>query len=260
MEQVSILTHKNMEIVYEWLTGDDIPRPDFAEPFMTTLHLLYMNKSDPSVVRMPRRRRSFSGGALLSLKAICCESGKESGVRAPVPAARSSVEATEKDETPAMTQTWNSLDLAEAVAGVHSTISSTLDKPHSMTMSFLQAVLYMIYGIFLYDKKVRIVDEPPQMWRYGVVFARVYSKAKLDSGATSGAAMRLREKDPALCSLTAGVIHSCIDRGMKRTADILYGEGSPWGSCHRRNPDKWGIPLDDGEIASWFSRHPNIWR
>ena len=85
-------------------------------------------------------------------------------------------------------------------------------------------------------------------------------KAKLDSGATSGAAMRLREKDPALCSLTAGVIHSCIDRGMKRTADILYGEGSPWGSCHRRNPDKWGIPLDDGEIASWFSRHPNIWR
>jgi hypothetical protein len=251
-----------MEIVYEWLTGDNIPRPDFAEPFMTTLHLLYMNKSDPSVVRRLRRRRSFSGGALLSLKAICFDSDKESGAGVPasLPAAKSSVETAEKDKTPDAVETWNSLDLAEAVAGVHATISSTLDKPHSMTMSLLQSVLYMIYGIFLSDKKVRIIDEPPQMWRYGAVFARVYSKSKLDFGATSGAAMRLREKDPALYSLTAGVIHSCIDRGMKRTTDILYGEGSPWGSCHRRNPDKWGIPLDDGEIASWFSRHPDIWR
>ena len=67
MEQTSILTHKNMETMLNWLTGVENVRPEFAEPFMTTLHLLYMNKSETDGVPPPKiatrkRRQTLEKG------------------------------------------------------------------------------------------------------------------------------------------------------------------------------------------------------
>ena len=261
MEQTSILTHKNMETMLDWLTGAEKARPEFAEPFMTTLHLLYMNKSEQDGVPLPDRRRRTARPSPLSLEAISKETG--TGMQLP--------EGSEKETDPPRggvaermaiqpreADTYGSIGLAEAVADLYFLIQNSLDKQRPLTMSFLQAVLYIIYGICLVDRKIRILDEQPLMWRYGPVFARVYTKAQLVPGIYSGAAERLRQKDPALYSLVARAILMCVDRGMRNVVGLLTGEGSPWRRCRDENPEKWSIPIDDGEIVQWFSRHVDL--
>ena len=261
MEQTSILTHKNMEMMLNWLTGLENVRPEFAEPFMTTLHLLYMNKSETDGVRLPGRRRRLVRPSPLSLTEICKETVQET------PSHSSEVEKTadpgEGEAGQAAPQcdgkvTYGSIELAEAVADLYFLIGNGLDRQRPLTMSFLQASLYIVYGICLADRQIRITDEQPLMWRYGPVFARVYTRAQLLPDVYSGAAERLRQRDPRLYSMMARTILACVDRGMRNVVELLTGEDSPWRRCRDANPGKWSVQIDDGEILSWFSKHKDL--
>lgn len=261
MEQTSILTHKNMEMMLNWLTGVENDRPEFAEPFMTTLHLLYMNKSETDGVRPSGRRSRLARPSPLSLKEICKETGQET--RSQNSDAKEATAPGEAEAGQSAPQcdgkvTYGSIELAEAVADLYFLIRNGLDRQRPLTMSFLQASLYIIYGICLVNRQIRIIDEQPLMWRYGPVFARVYTKAQLVPDVYSGASERLRQRDPDLYSVMARTILACVDRGMRNVVELLTGEDSPWRRCRDVNPDKWSVPIDDGEIIQWFSKYMDV--
>lgn len=263
MESGTILTNKNMKMMVSWLTGDGIPRPEFAERFMTTLHLLYMNRSGDAGSSLRRRRGLLTGGAALSLRAIAGD------IFPPVaPAAQvADRPVAERTDRPAAgsedgklplsgAQGHDSIGVAFAVRDIHERIQESLDKPRQASMSLIQAVLYIAYGIFLSERKERLFGEPPQMWKYGPVFARVYTKMPALGDAYRGAGERLREEDPRLHAILDSGIRYCIDLGMRRVSGILTGEGSPWKRSLEEHPDRWGTVIDDGLIADWFSHHP----
>ena len=255
------MTHKNMEMMLNWLTGVENDRPEFAEPFMTTLHLLYMNKSEAGGVPPSGRRSRPARPSPLSLTEICKEAGKET--RSHSSEEKEAADPGERDAGQAAPQcdskvTYGSVELAEAVADLYFLIGNGLDRLRPLTMSFLQASLYIVYGICLSNRKIRIIDEQPLMWRYGPVFARVYTKAQLLPDVYSGAAERLRQRDPRLYSVMARTILACVDRGMRNVVELLTGEDSPWRRCRDANPDKWSVPIDDGEILRWFSKHKDL--
>lgn len=261
MEQTSILTHKNMEMMLNWLTGVENVRPEFAEPFMTTLHLLYMNKSETDGVPPSGRRSRQARPSPLSLTEICKETGKET--RSQNSDAKETADPGEGEAGQAAPQcdgkvTYGSIELAEAVADLYFLIGNGLDRQRPLTMSFLQASLYIIYGICLVNRQIRIIDEQPLMWRYGPVFARVYNKAQLVPDIYSGASERLRQRDPDLYSVTTRTILACVDKGMRNVVELLTGEDSPWRRCRDVNPDKWSVPIDDGEIIRWFSKYMDL--
>lgn len=257
MENENILTTSNMELMVSWLRGEGESRPEFAERFMTTMHLLYMNKAAAGEGAPARRRRTVPrGAAALSLRAMLGEAsvGTLSGS---VPAAEPrllDVPDNGGDTGTEKRKERNSMEVAAAICDIHRRIQGGLDRPREMTMSFLQAVLYMVYGILLSLTGERIVDEYPQMWKYGPVFARVYARGDKVRGMAPGAGDSLRKEDPRLYSLIDGVIRSGIDRGMRAVSGELISAGSPWKRCHDENPGKWGTVIADELTSAWFSR------
>lgn len=257
MENENILTTGNMEVMVSWLRGEGESRPEFAERFMTTMHLLYMNKAAAGEGAPARRRRTVPrGAAALSLRAMLGEvpGGTATG---PVPAAEVrllDVLDPGGDTGAEMRKERNSLEVAAAICDIHRRIQGSLDRPRGMTMSFLQAVLYTVYGIYLSLNGERIVDEYPQMWKYGPVFARVYARGDKVRGMAPGAGEKLRKDSPRLYSLIDGVIRSCIDRGMRAVSGELTSAGSPWKRCLEKSPEKWGTVIADELTSDWFSK------
>ena len=260
MEREILLNTKNMETMVSWLTGEGQQRPEFAESFMTTMHLLYMNKGDGGPISVRRQRRISAGAAALSLSAIersvseearqsPSSGGEESG-------GKEEEDQTEREDEGKMLGERDSLELARAAVDLYGKMSEGFDRPRPMSMSLLQAVLYISYGICLSDRRIRITKEHPQMWRYGPVFARVYSRLqRSDAWESKGASDRLLAEDPVVHGVIARAILFCVDLGVRAVAEDLTADGSPWEKCRREHPDKWSAELDDGEIAKWFSNH-----
>lgn len=254
MENENLLTTKNMELMVSWLNGEGDQRPEFAERFMTTMHLMYMNRSSGDGGPLRRERRFPRGAAALSLRALTGitpeelfpDKGRERSVspESVSPAPTGSSRPRER----------GSLELAAAVTDIYGTLQGGMDRPRPLTMSFLQAVLYIAYGICLMHNGERLMDEYPQMWKYGPVFARVYSRMDRVRTMAPGAGKRLEEEAPRLHSMLVGVIRSCIDRGMKSVSGELTSAGSPWRKCLETNPDRWGTAIGDRETAEWFSK------
>ena len=260
MKTGTVLTDKNMESMISWLRGEGTPRPEFAERFMTTLHLLYMSRSDGGT---GKRSGRDAGGAALSLRAIAGEPVPPNASQTPGAGRQEAGRGAEtgsavEDGTLPLAETGerDSLEVAFAVRDIHERIREGLDRPGPTTMSLIQAVLYIAYGICLNERKERIIAECPQMWRYGPVFARVYTKMPECPDAYPGAEGKLRREDPHLHAVLEEAVRCCIDLGMGRVAGLLTGGGSPWRRCLERSPGRWGTVMDDTLIADWFSRHP----
>lgn len=261
MEPETILNNRNMEIMVNWLTGEGIPCPDFAERFMTTLHLLYMNKSS-GAVRLERRiRRAAPCTSSLSLRTIAGEevagllmaaasAAKEGGRKDGGAVCSPEVEGTLSIEDAG----YDSLVVARAATTLYTSIQKGLDRPRPLSMSFLQAVLYITYGIFLSNNNERIIKETPQMWRYGPVFAKVY-RGLASGGEAGGHPGELERLSPSLLTILDRSIRRCIDLGMRHVTSLLTEEGSPWRRCLEAHPEGWGQRIDDGAISSWFSTH-----
>jgi uncharacterized phage-associated protein len=258
MEREILLNTKNMETMISWLTGEEQQRPEFAESFMTTMHLLYMNKGDGEPLSVRRRRRIPAGAAALSLSAI---ERSVSGETRLSPSSDGEVSGGKEEESRTGGEEHgerDSLELAWAVIDLYGKMADGFDRPRPMSMSMLQAVLYIAYGIFLSERKIRITKEHPQMWRYGPVFARVYSRLqRSDAEDGRGAADRLQKDDPELHRVIVRTILFCVDRGVRAVAEDITAAGSPWEKCRRDHPDKWSTELDDGEIGKWFSESKN---
>lgn len=266
-----LLSGENYRILVDWLDASEGDAPAFAGTFMTTLNLMYMNRTGSPVTR-----RGGSGGAKLSLARLMKDSREKdaTGTNDVATGSFRKVPETDRkeddrhanfgtvgggtlpleDENAFRETGLDSLALAGAVAWHYGLLESRLTRGRPMTMSFLQAVLYIIYGTCLAQRKTRIVSEHPQMWQYGPVFARVYTKMRGGAAPDREAAERIRRDDPVLYEFIARTVRMSVTKKFSDLTAPLKQKTSPWGRCNARNGDRWSTPLDDAEIAEWFGK------
>lgn len=275
MDQTSripdILTGNNFQALVRWMGSENEPAPPFAEEFMVTLDLLYMAKTGNDI---PRRRAPSRAASKLTLGYIASEEPKKA---APAPATeirRKFLDRIEdlgekpsapragdgvipfSDENGFRECGMDSFEIAKAIAW-HYTYTDVEGSKRPLSMNFIHATLFTIYGTFLAERNARLTTEHPQMWHYGPIFPRVKTQfEKVRNLITEGqqSAARIRQQDPVLSEFIKDTIRRNASRRMKDITDPMTSPSSPWGICRKENPDKWGTVLDDNEIARWYRK------
>ena len=262
----NIHTSEEYRDVFAWLRGGDAT-PDpvmegrFIEMMTTLVRQNLENKSDDEL-QHPRpaasQRERCKLPAALSLRSLMKEAGleydparfedKRETVEVSTQVTKDSSQALAEIESPYSEKGLDSITVARAL----SYIGGMKDK--SINMSQIQSILYIVYGVWLAQKGERLYSEHPQMWQFGPVFPRAYNKLKkeLSNGETEYNA--LKESEPKLLEY----LEDCFTRYAWTTASNLnmphVGQGSPWAVTRQKNPDKWGVAIDDSLIEKWFSQ------
>jgi len=123
----------------------------------------------------------------------------------------------------------------------------------SLNMSQIQLMMYISYGVWLASTGNRLVAEHPQMWQFGPVFPRAYNKMRKDTSDGSAEFENLRKERPEVVEF----LSIQFRRFAWTKASVLSvphtASGTPWSKTRKKNPDKWGVAIEDDEIKSWFS-------
>lgn len=233
--------------VMAWLRGGDTtPDEEMEGRFIDILAQLVAEKLDSDPAR-PRRRRAGVPAYPLSLKAIMSEMGVSPDLMrgtGPRLADESQTEVVAADQSPA--EPLDSLMAAKALRQM------SLTEGMELTMSQIQAILYIAYGVWLAKHGTRLFEEHPQMWQYGPVFPRAYAKLRKDESDCREQYDILRCRYPDRFRF----LSNCFRRFAWTKACILtsphIGKGSPWAETRRSNPDRWGARIEDDLIRGWF--------
>ena len=144
------------------------------------------------------------------------------------------------------------LDSVEMINSI-SHVARRVGQP--MTSSRAQIILYCIYGSHLAHTGSRLDIEHPQAWKYGPVFPRAYKKGTLDDGNACAESFEvLNEKSPEVASLLSCKTSAMLTTPMVDLNACHKGKSSPYGKTISKNPDHWGIQIEDGLILDFFSR------
>ena len=159
-----------------WLRGGDTtPDEQMEGQFIDIVAQLVAEKLEKNE-RRSRRRREDLPPSPLSIKSIMKEIGCTPQIMKPVQKPQVQAEAkTEEVAQPTDATPLDSVLLAKALQ--HMALIEGLQ----LTMSQIQTILYIAYGVRLAKHGERLTEEHPQMWQYGPVFPRVYAKLKKDS-------------------------------------------------------------------------------
>ena len=230
-----------------WLRGGDTtPDEQMEGQFIDIVAQLVAEKLEKNE-RRSRRRREDLPPSPLSIKSIMKEIGCSPEIMKPVQKPQVQAEAkTEEIVQPADAMTLDSVLLAKALQ--HMALIEGLQ----LTMSQIQTILYIAYGVWLALHDERLIEEHPQMWQYGPVFPRVYAKLKKDSSDGYDEYDSLRCNHPDKFRF----LSNCFRRYAWTKACILtsphISHGSPWSQTRKDNPDKWGVRIEDDIIREWF--------
>lgn len=122
-----------------------------------------------------------------------------------------------------------------------------------ITQSRAQIILYCIYGSSLVSSEGRLDIEHPQAWKYGPVFPRAYSKGDLTDHERGRLDFEnLRRDHGKLASLLEWKTTCLLHTSMADLNACHKGKTSPYGKTVAKNPDKWGVAIDDALIAEQF--------
>lgn len=233
--------------VMAWLRGGDTtPDEQMEGRFIDIVAQLVAEKLEKNE-RRSRRRREDLPPSPLSIKSIMKEIGCSPQIMKPVQKPQVQTAAkTEEVAQPADATPLDSVLLAKALQ--HMALIEGLQ----LTMSQIQTILYIAYGVWLALHDERLIEEHPQMWQYGPVFPRVYAKLKKDSSDGYDEYDSLRCNHPDKFRF----LSNCFRRYAWTKACILtsphISQGSPWSQTRKDNPDKWGVRIEDDLIREWF--------
>ena len=233
--------------VMAWLRGGDTtPDEQMEGQFIDIVAQLVAEKLEKNE-RRSRRRREDLPPSPLSIKSIMKEIGCSPQIMKPVQKPQvQTVAKTEEVAQPADATPLDSVLLAKALQ--HMALIEGLQ----LTMSQIQTILYIAYGVWLALHDERLIEEHPQMWQYGPVFPRVYAKLKKDSSDGYDEYDSLRCNHPDKFRF----LSNCFRRYAWTKACILtsphISHGSPWSQTRKDNPDKWGVRIEDDIIREWF--------
>ena len=272
MNTPSVLTGSNFEAMLAWMSSEGSEAPPFAEEFMVTLDILYMTRSGRS---LRRARTTDMPSSRLSLTYLKENPLPEKAAPSPSPARKEALEAIATNQAPRAAAParrlgdgdipftdengfreagLDSLDVAKAIAWHYADIGASAIRGCPLSLSFLQKILYVVYGTFLAERGTRLTAEHPQMWKFGPVFPRVQNKFEKGITADRETAMTLKEKDPSLDEFIPRIIRILSEKSSKDLKGIHTSPSSPWGKCLQEHPDKWSTAIDDREIATWFRK------
>lgn len=124
---------------------------------------------------------------------------------------------------------------------------------HSLNMFQLQIIMYISYGAYLASTGSRLTTEHPQMWQFGPVFARAYNKMKKDTESGKTEYETLEKQNPKVLDFLKMQFRQFgwVSATVKTVAHIA--PGTPWAKSRKKSPDKWGVAIDDSDIAEWFT-------
>ena len=146
-------------------------------------------------------------------------------------------------------------DRLDSVSLINSISHVASDAGEKITSSRAQIILYCIYGSHLAHTGSRLEIEHPQAWKYGPVFPRAYKKGSLsDTGICAESYEELMAKDPEIAGLLERKTTSMLFTPMVDLNACHKCKGSPYGKTVSRNPDKWGVQIDDGLIRDFFAK------
>lgn len=146
----------------------------------------------------------------------------------------------------------DSVDLAKALC------YRAMENGHVLYHNQMQSMMYILYGKMLARSDARLTKEHPQMWEYGPVFPRVFSKVKATSEESyKQQSESLKEQSPEVSQLIDETVSRCSWRGCKELVSALVASGTPCDLSRRRNPEKKTAPMEDGEIRDWFIARAN---
>ena len=141
----------------------------------------------------------------------------------------------------------DSLDLAKAVC------FRSKEQGHILYRNQVQTIMYILYGKHLARCGARLTTEHPQMWEYGPVFPRVYSKLKDTSDDGYRAEYEaLVTAHPDVAMDMEDTVTRCSWKSCRELLSVLTAAGSPWAAARSRCPDRKTAPSEDTEIRDWF--------
>lgn len=168
---------------------------------------------------------------------------------------RESRERAEKERMEAESARKAVLAKLDSVEMINSISHVARREGQPMTSSRAQIILYCIYGSHLAHTGSRLDIEHPQAWKYGPVFPRAYKKGTLDDGNACAESFEvLNEKSPEVASLLSCKTSAMLTTPMVDLNACHKGKSSPYGKTISKNPDHWGIQIEDGLILDFFSR------
>lgn len=248
-------TTENYRDVLAWLRGGDAtPNPDMENRFLDLMASMVQKRieeraEEERLAEVARRRnaRLTGVGAKLSLRALMQEDGLSSTSEAVADEQAVAVPAEVKTPSKTEGKGLDSIVIAKTLVYIGQKYE------HTLNMSQLQTIMYIIYGVWIAQKGERLTAEHPQMWQFGPVFPRAYNRLKKEPGGGEAEYNSLKESEPELLSY----IEDCFRRYGWTPATILgnphVSKDSPWTHARKVNPDKWGAALDDELIGKWFS-------
>lgn len=143
----------------------------------------------------------------------------------------------------------------DSVQMINSISHIAQDAGQNITSSRAQIILYCIYGSHLAHTGSRLEIEHPQAWKYGPVFPRAYKKGALtDSGLCAESFDMLCDMNPEVASSLRNKTQAMLYTPMVDLNLCHKGASSPYGKTVRKNPDKWGMQIEDNLIKDFFQR------
>ena len=234
--------------VMAWLRGGDTtPDEQMEGRFIDIVAQLVAEKLENSG-RRPRRNRADLPPSPLSIKAIMREIGAQNEYPEPI---EQTVVVSDDESASCEPETVSRGSLDSVYLG-KALRHMALIEGLQLTLSQIQTILYIAYGVWLALHDERLIEEHPQMWQYGPVFPRVYAKLKKDSSDGYDEYDSLRCNHPDKFRF----LSNCFRRYAWTKACILtsphISQGSPWSQTRKENPDKWGVRIEDDLIREWF--------
>ena len=236
--------------LFAWLRGGDMSSdPEMEEKFIEMI-------ADAVIAKTGIRRRARLNTSPLSIKALLQRAGMEDvavpqiAESTPVPPKVAEVHVSSGKEKEETAPGWE----IDSVMVAKTLSYMAYLEGWKLSMSYIQIIMYIAYGVWLARKHQRLFDEHPQVWQFGPVFPRVYNKFKRGFDDSSEVyAMMQRDYPRQFCFLT-----NCYKRfGLEQTARLKAvhtADGTPWMSTKKMNPDKLGVRIDDDLIEQWFEK------
>ena len=254
----TFITPEEKHEMFAWLRGGDLtPNPEMEDRFLNTIAVLVQEKMSGTPAPVVERRRERQDKPHpLSLKAIMREVTGDPNyelpemtfTKKPVPAVQEIKEEKKSEESQTSREGIDSVVIARTI------VNFAKREGHQINMTQLQAMLYIMYGIYLCQKKCRLIEEHPQMWEYGPVFPRAYNKLRKEKTDGQIESDSLRQEHPDVWNF----ISDSFSRYAWTTGSVLVAphiaSGSPWAKTRKQSPDKWGAVIDDNLIREWFAK------
>lgn len=130
------------------------------------------------------------------------------------------------------------------------------DQKISMNMTKLQKLLYVVYGVYLFVYKERLLDEHPQAWPYGPVFPSTRNRLLKEDFSTisiDDIKDTNLKSDTKLQEVILFVFTNFGSWNAGQLSEWSHIDGSPWEQTTKQEHFKWGNIIDDQLIMNYFS-------